>query len=414
MKTAFKKFDSIYLCIIFLSKIGNGLYFFVTAWLISVLLKNPYATSYNLLASIIPTIFFSTLIGSICDKIKASYLCSYSDFIRSIVVISIFYLIYFNKLTLIFGVLLSFIFYLCSETQQIGWRSVISKNFDHIQLLKLNTLSVIGGQSGVVLGAASAGFITHYFGYYYILILIILIYSATSVLTLFIHKTLKVGYDISLSDNSITTCHIVDDNESRMGILSYAKSNKRASFFYSIMLLNVLVLYVINSTLSPFVHIKLNMNALAFSLIDSSYSLGSILGGYIISYCFKKGFSVAILISTFMFLAVALGIYGFSKNVFLPLACYFTIGACSQNTLIFLTLAQKATERVYQARMYSVFNTTTGIIGLIVYSTSPFIIKNDLYHWAFLFLSVLTLLTLLLIMVMIFKIKLPLSLDSSA
>ncbi len=401
-----------YLCIIFLSKIGNGLYFFITTWLISILLNNPYATSFNLLTSIIPSIFFSTLIGSICDKYRASYLCSCSDFTRSIVVIFISCLIYFNKLTLISGVLLSFTFYLCSETQQIGWRAVISKNFDNIHLLKLNTLSVIGGQSGVVLGAASAGFISHYFGYYYILMLIVLIYLATSALTLFIHNTLKTSNNNPLSQDSTSTHYIVNNNESRIGVFNYAKSNKKASFFYSIMLLNVLILYVINSTLSPFVNLKLNMEAIAFSLIDSSYSIGSILGGYVISHYFKKGFSVAILIATFMFLSVALGIYGFSKNIFLPLVCYFTIGACSQNTLIFLTLAQKATENIYQARMYSFFNTATGIIGLIVYSASPIIIKYDLYHWVFLFLSFLTLFILLLIMVIIFKIKLPLSLDS--
>lgn len=414
IKHKLQKFDSLYLCIIFLSKIGNGLYFFVTTWLISILLNNPYATSYNLLASIIPTIFFSALIGNICDRFKASYLCSYADFTRSMILILFLYLIYFNKLTLLSGILLSFTFYLCSETQQIGWRAVISKNFNNIRLLRLNTFSVIGGQSGVVLGAASAGFISHYFGYYYILMLIFLIYLATSILTLLINDTINFRSNNLLSGKSTPTNYISNNNKSVVGILNYVKSNKRASFFYSIMLLNVLILYVINSTLSPFVNLKLNMDAMAFSMIDSSYSIGSILGGYIISHYFKKGSSLAILFSTFMLLTVALGIYGFSKNIYLPLVCYFTIGACSQNTILFLTLAQKATEYIYQARMYSIFNTATGIIGLIVYSTSPIIIKYDLYQWTFLFLSSLTLIILLLIMVIIFKIKLPLSLDSSA
>lgn len=94
---------------------------------------------------------------------------------------------------------------------------------------------------------------------------------------------------------------------------------------------------------------------------------------------------------TFIMMALSLLFYGSSSGMIMASVCYFFIGFCSQNSLIFLTCAQKITATNYQARVYSLFNTIAGVVGLAIYSLSYVIIKYSLYREVFVISSLMIL-----------------------
>lgn len=277
---------------------------------------------------------------------------------------------------------LSFIFYLMNELQQIAWRATISKKFSNNNLLSFNAISIIGGQSGVIIGAASAGFISFYFGYAWLLIISASLYLLSTV----------TSY-LSIKELQGDTCESVEivSKSFDINVFKYVLSNTGVILLYSLMLLNVAVLYLINSTLAPFLKTVLGLNEKAFSIIDATYSLGSVIGGYLIAILYKRNTGRIVVKGTFIMMALSLLFYGSSSGMIMASVCYFLIGVCSQNSLIFLTCAQKITATSYQARVYSLFNTIAGVVGLAIYSLSYVIIKYSLYREVFVIFSLMIL-----------------------
>lgn len=277
---------------------------------------------------------------------------------------------------------LSFIFYLMNELQQIAWRATISKKFSNNNLLSFNAISIIGGQSGVIIGAASAGFISFYFGYAWLLIISASLYLLSTV----------TSY-LSIKELQGDTCESVEivSKSFDINVFKYVLSNTGVILLYSLMLLNVAVLYLINSTLAPFLKTVLGLNEKAFSITDATYSLGSVIGGYLIAILYKRNTGRIVVKGTFIMMALSLLFYGSSSGMIMASACYFFIGFCSQNSLIFLTCVQKITATSYQARVYSLFNTIAGVVGLAIYSLSYVIIKYSLYREVFVISSLIIL-----------------------
>lgn len=377
-----ERFAIKYTIIIFSSKVGGGFFFFINTWMIAIALDDKLVTSYNLIASIIPSIVFSHLIGFLCDKYYSVFFCIIADSIRLCLLITLFFITRYNMLSQLNSFSLSFIFYLMNELQQIAWRATISKKFFNNNLLSFNAISIIGGQSGVIIGAASAGFISFYFGYAWLLIISASLYLLSTV----------TSY-LSIKELQGDTCESVEivSKSFDINVFKYVLSNTGVILLYSLMLLNVAVLYLINSTLAPFLKTVLGLNEKAFSIIDATYSLGSVIGGYLIAILYKRNTGRIVVKGTFIMMALSLLFYGSSSGMIMASVCYFFIGFCSQNSLILLTCAQKITATSYQARVYSLFNTIAGVVGLAIYSLSYVIIKYSLYREVFVISSLIIL-----------------------
>lgn len=379
------KFKLLYFLIIFSSKIGNGFFFFIVTWFVARALDNPYATTYNLVASIIPTILLSKTIGKLCDKYNSVYVCFISDLSRVLVLIAILVLVLNERMSSVNVFFICILFYTMSESQQIGWRAMVSRHFDGSKLLSLNTISVIGGQSGVIIGAACAGIIAHYSNLY-VIIVTLLLYSFSALFTFFV---LRYNFaSSSMEWRAKHTNNFMKYGES-VSLKSVFSMERRPLLLYAVMLMNVLVLYALNSTLSPFVKFHLGLGPVSFSIIDASYSFGAVLGGWLVSVLFKRAYGVSVVNISFIVMFCSLMAYGLSVGTIVPSLCYFLIGAAAQNSIVLLTLAQHSTSKNRQGEVYSIFNSATGWIGLVVYMLSYFVIRYELYGFFFMGLSLL-------------------------
>lgn len=374
-------FKPLYFLIIFSSKIGGGFFFFIVTWFVARALDNPYTTTYNLVASIIPTILLSKTIGRLCDKYNSVSVCFISDLCRVLILIAILVLAFYEKMSPINIFSICLFFYTMSESQQIGWRVMISRHFDGSKLLSLNTISVIGGQSGVIIGAACAGIIAHYSNLY-VIITTLLLYSLSALFTFFVLRFFPVSMEWRAKLNVMRY-----GEEARLK--SVFAMEKRPLLLYAVMLMNVLVLYALNSTLSPFVKFHLGLGPVAFSIIDASYSLGAVLGGWLVSVLFRRSYGVSVVNISFIVIFCSLMAYGLSAGTVVPSLCYFLIGAAAQNSIVLLTLAQSNTSKNRQGEVYSIFNSATGWVGLVVYMLSYFVIQYKIYGFFFMGLSVL-------------------------
>ena len=373
-------FKLLYFFIIFSSKIGGGFFFFLVTWFVARNLDNPHTTTYNLIASILPTILLSKKIGKLCDKYSSVSICLFSDLFRVFFLIIIIILVLNERMNSINIFFICILFYTMSESQQIGWRVTISRYFYGDDLLSMNTISVIGGQSGVIIGAACAGIIYRYNNLYVINITLLLYFLSASLTFLILH----FSTDMKKKHKNNSMNDVASDRLKSIFIVE-----RRSIFLYSIMLINILILYTLNSTLSSFVKFHLGLGAVSFSIIDASYSLGAVFGGWLVSILFKRACGVSVIDVSFIVMFFSLLMYSFSVGTIMPSLCYFLIGAAAQNSIILLTLAQNSNNKNKQGEVYAIFNSATGWIGLVVYIFSYFVIQYNMYNIFFIGLSLL-------------------------
>lgn len=148
---------------------------------------------------------------------------------------------------------------------------------------------------------------------------------------------------------------------------SYLNANRLLCILYTMQLLLFVEYLTAPVLLAPFAKNMLHTNAAQFGWLESSLSVGVIIGGILIPWLNERiGFYKLIFISSVI---LGLSYLGFSYNRTFLIACaiYFTIGLTFATWPLVITSAQNNTNVVYQGRVQSCFTSVSGIIMLSVY-----------------------------------------------
>lgn len=357
------------------SGIGTGLFFLINTWLIIDITGRPSSAALSLVMTILPSLLLSPAIGVIVDRGHPARLAYRADFFRGAVLIG-YGLLYASGLaTEVLGYGVSFCVALGNEVRVLSWRAALARSVGGEELFRLNALTVVGGQTGQIVGAAASGMLLAVAGASTTIALTSSTYFVSAILSFLVARHLAAG------DRHSTTSHprgrYLDDL--RAGI-RHIVERPQIAFFYGLILANMTMIFGMNAMLAPFVREELLLGPAAFGQIDAGYALGAIVCGVFIVRLSNRFGKRAILVSGLALAAASLFAFSQGQSFALAFVVYVGLGASFQTSVISLSAAQGATDMAFQGRVSATFNTLNGLVGLAVYAIAALVAGHHLYR----------------------------------
>jgi predicted MFS family arabinose efflux permease len=325
--------------------------------------------------AILPRLLLSPVIGVIVDRGHPASLAYRAEFFR-LAVLVVYGLLYRGGLaTEVLGYCVSFCMALGSEVQLLSWRAALARSVGREDLFRLNALTVVGGQTGQILGAAASGMLLAAIGASATIALTGATFFVSGILGFLVARHLAPGEQVSATPHP--RGRYLDDL--RDGI-RHIVERPQIAFFHSLIIANMTVIYGMNAMLAPFVREELRFGAAAFGQIDAAYALGAIVSGAFIVRLSNRFGRRAILLSGLAVAAVSLFTFSQGQSFVLACAVYVCLGASFQTSVISLSAAQEATETAFQGRVSATFNTLNGLVGLAVYIIVAVFAGHHLYR----------------------------------
>jgi len=347
-----------------LSTFGNGLIHVTSSWYAYEQLHSISGVAVMMLLLWSPSILFSPFVGAISDRCNKKKLIMLSNGGRGIAIIlfSIGLLFQYDLniffLVAILGLLVSF--YMPAVIPLIT-RVIPKEDF-----VKANSTIDMIYEVGTVLGMGASGVLIHFFGIE---------------VTMFIGGILFCLSTLTIQRMKYQEVKVDRKKDSRLFIeyvdsIKYLASSKYLVAIYVLQsFLNVLLM-TIPILLVPYVREVLKSGTEVFSIFESVYSLGILIGCFALSSLndilgFRK------LMAVFMVgMALSLFVMSTSTTLALSVMAYFASGLCLASWALIITQTQLNTKAEYQGRLQSFSNSLSGIFILTVYLIMTF--KS---HW---------------------------------
>lgn len=309
-----------YIAASILTAIGSGMYFVAISWYIYTTSGSAMAVGWVLIVSSLPGLLFSPWIGVLVDRWNVRSICIVADFVRALVLLFVAVSMCYGVLGLTAIYLATFLIALCEHFFQPAVGALIRDIVPKERLLEANVSSSMSMQIGLLIGASIGGFLVALFGTQYVVVINVISFSISGVLTLWINHTPAVKHP----DESLVTTSAMkefyDAIRYAIGARFVIRLAVQQMFIY-------LTLSVCNTLLPIFVDRELSAGAQGFGLIDAVWGVGAICGGFSLTFAVSK-------IHAEWFGVVGLGAISFLLFIFLTAnsvpqaaAAYFLLGA---------------------------------------------------------------------------------------
>ncbi|WCM24224.1 MFS transporter [Paraburkholderia bryophila] len=347
------------------SKIGTGFFFLINTWLIIDITGHASSAALSLIMTVLPGLLLSPAIGLMIDRGDPAKLAYRADLFRWAMLLAYAALYADGHATAASAYAISFLVALGNEVQVLSWRAALARHASADDMLRLNALTVVTGQTGQVLGAASSGIVLASIG----AAATVCVAGATYLLAgvfgwLTARRLATAGHAAPLSRGEGKPKHYWRDL--RAGV-AHIVERPEIGFFYGLFVANMSVVFGMNAMLAPFVREELHLGAAAFGKIDAGYALGAIVGGFFVVRLANRFGRRKVLLLGVGIAAACLLAFSVCRGQVAAFAIYAGLGASFQSSVIALSTAQRATDSAYQGRVSASFNAINGLAGLVVY-----------------------------------------------
>jgi predicted MFS family arabinose efflux permease len=360
------------------AKVGTGIFFLINAWLMVELTGKPSSSALALIMTVLPGLLLSPAIGVIIDRGRPARLAAWAELFRGGVLCAYAVLFLAHAATGAIGYLVGFCFALGNEVQVLSWRAALARSAGADQLLRLNALTVAGGQAGQIVGAAASGFLLAALGPSPTIALTAAMHGVSAACGMVVTRRLeRSGAGGGTPSRPAARGRTLADL--RAG-LAHIAERPEIAFFYLLVLANLTVVFGINGMLAPFVREELKLGAAAFGKIDAGYALGAIAGGLVIVRAARRFGHGPLLGAGLILAASSLLLFSRSWSLGPAWAAYVGLGLSLQTNVISLSLAQRATAPAFQGRVAAVFSALNGVAGLAVYAAVAVVAGRGLHR----------------------------------
>ena len=366
----------LYAAAIATAKIGTGFFFLINTWLIIEITGRPSSAAVTLVMTILPSLLLSPFIGLAVDRGQPARLAYRAEILRWLVLIGYGALYGAGHATEAVGYAVSFLVALGNEIQVLAWRAALIRAVPAERMLRLNALTSVGGQSGQILGAAASGIVLALVGPVATVALASTTYLMSAVLGFLVARRLGPQPVADSGGERGPRRHLRDLGAG----LGHIAARPEIGFFYGLILANLTVIFGINAMLAPFVREELRLGPDAFGKIDAGYALGAILGGLVVVRLARWIGRLRILLLGFLLMAASLFAFAQCQGLVTAFILYAGLGISFQTSVLSLSLAQQATDPVFQGRVNAAFNMLNGLAGLIIYSVVAASAGHHLYR----------------------------------
>jgi hypothetical protein len=347
------------------AKIGTGFFFLINTWLTIELTGHTSSAAISLIMTVLPSVLLAPVLGVIVDRSQPAVLATQADVLRWLVLMLYAILYGLGRANGAIAYAVSFVIALGNELQVLSWRAALGRAVPSEQLLRLNALTVVGGQAGQILGAAASGFVLAAFGP----VPTVAIASSTYLLSAGFGRLVARRLSLLYPSERVPV-----ESRGRRGFLqdlrgglSHIAERPKVIFFYGLILANLTVIFGINGLLAPFVRTELRLGADAFGKIDACYALGAVASGFFIVRLTEGLGHRAVLVGGLLLASASLLVFAGSHSLATACLAYLGLGISFQTSALSLSLAQRATAPAFQGRVNASFSTLNGLAGLGVY-----------------------------------------------
>jgi predicted MFS family arabinose efflux permease len=358
------------------AKIGTGFFFLINTWLIIAITGRPSSAALALIVTIVPSLLLSPVVGVIIDRTEPAKLACGAGLFRWLVLIVYGVLYTKGWATAPLAYAVSFFIALGDDVQVLSWRAALARHATPDEVLRLNGLTVVTGQSGQILGAAASGFVLAAAGAATTIYLASSAYLLSALFGIIVARRLEPAKSATRMIDSKPKHYFTD---LRAGIAHIA-GRPEIAFFYCLILANMSVIFGMNAMLAPFVRDELRLSPEAFGEIDAGYALGAIASGLFVVRLANHFGQRSILVLGPCVAALSLFALAQCQSLWAACVIYVALGMSFQTSVVSLSAAQHATESVYQGRVGASFNMTNGLAGSVIYMIVAVSAGHHLYR----------------------------------
>ena len=346
------------------AKIGTGLFFLINTWLIIDITGHASSAAIALVMTVLPGIVCAPFLGVLVDRSRPARLAVAAELLRGGVLVAYAGLYKLGLATAAVGYGVGFCVALGNELQVLCWRAAIGRGAAPEQMFRLNALTVAGGQTGQVIGAAASGFALALFGGAATVLLTAATFFVSAIFGLLVARRLD-----ALEPAPASRARGLGGYLAELGAgLRHIAQRPQIAFFYLLILANLTVIFGINGLLAPFVREELGLGPEAFGKIDAGYALGAIVGGLTIVRMSRRFGQRRVLLVAFLLAAASLWTFAHARGLALPFLAYAGLGLSFQSSVISLSAAQLAADPAFQGRVNASFGLLNGLVGLAIYA----------------------------------------------
>ncbi|MBW4082416.1 MFS transporter [Paenibacillus sp. S150] len=355
-----------------ISMLGTGMQFIATSWLAMELTGNSGAVAYVLIATSLPGILLSPLIGVYIDRFDRKWIAVLMDVFRAAVLVGIPVLWWQGLLEPWHLYTASFLVSLGDEVYTPAAMSLIREVLPPKALLYANSTNTIAMQAGALVGAALGGVIISLSSSVTVMLINAGSFLISGIFIVRIRKGLVIP---SKAGSTIKAGVKTYWSEIRAG-LAYIQGRHRLVIFYAMIFFIRMSLYTINVLLAPFAKDVLEVGSIGFGYIDACFAIGAVAGNLILPQITQAKGTNFVMVLGMSGTALAIMLFGFSVNLGMGMFIYFILGMFFQVGVLYLTRAQEETELSYQGRVHSTFNTLFSILSLGIYLGMAFLMQH--------------------------------------
>lgn len=356
-----------------LSWIGNSMQVIANSWLALLLTGSPSAVAYVFIATTLPGLICSPFIGVLVDRFDRKWISTINDAFQSLLLLVLFVIGIRGQLQVWHIYVIAFFLALGEIIYRPSSIALLREEIPGDALVYTNSYNGVARQTGGAIGSALAGLLIAIFSPYLVFLVNAISFFCSAICTFNIRR----GYRSPAKPSAET------EKESRarrfMRDLTngwkYIAGRRDIILFYSIFVIILSTLDVINVAIAIFVKNDLRTSVSVMGAMEAAFAIGSVAGNIIIpAIAGSKGTYRTMTIGVWM-VVLTLLMLALSFNPPFAILSYLLLGGTLPVWLLYLTSVQKIVPDQFQGRVNATFQSCSAIISLLGFIIMSYLVS---------------------------------------
>lgn len=354
-----------------LTWIGNSMQVIANSWLALLLTGSPSVVAYVFIASTLPGLVCSPFIGVLVDRFDRKWISTINDVLQALLLLLLLLLGIRGQLQVWHLYVISFFLSLGEVIYRPSSIALLREEVPQDVLLYTNSYNGIARQGGAAVGAALGGVLIALFSPYLVFLVNAISFLCSAFCTFNIRRGYRSPAQYSAEKSKLDFRRFIKDIGDGW---EYIRGHREIIILYSILVITLSTLDVINVALAIFVKNILHSPASVMGAMETAFAIGSIAGNLIItSIVGVKGPYRTMTIGIWM-VTVSLFLLAISFNAPFAVFSYLILGGTLPVWLLYLTSTQKIVPDHLQGRVSTTFQSFSSILSLVAFVVISYVL----------------------------------------
>lgn len=356
-----------------LSWVGNSMQVIANSWLALILTNSPSAVAVVFIASTLPGLLCGPFVGVLVDRFDRRWISAINDAAQALLLFVLFVIGVSGHLQVWHLYVISFFLALGDVIYRPSAIALLQEVVPTDALIYTNSYNGIARQTGGAVGAALAGVLIAVFSPYLVFLINGLSFLCSALCTFAMRKGYRSPVQAASADapQEGRVRRLVRDLTDGW---KYLRSRRDIILYYSIFVIILSTLDVINVAIAIFVKNDLHTSVSVMGAMEAAFAIGSVLGNFVITaIAGAKGTYRTMAVGIWM-VVLTLLMLAFSFNPLFAIVSYLLLGGALPVWLLYLTSVQKIVPDQLQGRVNATFQTCSALISLLAFLIMSYLV----------------------------------------